>query len=286
MDLKVLSETPPWEWPKGTGKLLAKVLRDKRADASDRLIAAGLAGDYVVINDELADILLSILRTSDESEKMRSRAAISFGAALESADIDEFDEPESVPITEPMFHRIQRDLRSLYLDTSIPKLVRRRILEASVRAPEDWHPMAILAAYDSADRDWRLTAVFSMRYVRGGFDDQILEALNSSDPEIHIEAVRAAGVAGVDRAWEHILALVTSKKTEKELLIAAIAAISGIRAWEAPEVLDELADSDDEDIAEAVEEALLMAGAQDFDEDAAIKELEEEEEEGGTGWVN
>ena len=42
-------------------------------------------------------------------------------------------------------------------DSSIPKQVRRRILEASVRAPEDWHQNAIRAAYSSGDKDWMLT---------------------------------------------------------------------------------------------------------------------------------
>jgi len=284
MNLKRLSEIPTWEWPKGSDKLLGIVLRDRHAKASDRLKAAELAGDYAVINDELAGVLLSILLSGDESEEMRSRAAIAFGPALESADTDEFDEPESVPITEPMFHRLQEALRSLYLDTGIPTLVRRRILEASVRAPADWHKAAIRAAYDSGDKDWRLTAVFSMRYVQGGFDEQILEALNSSDREIHLQAVYAAGAAGVDAAWEHVISLVTSAKTEKPLLIAAISAVVGIRAYEAPEVLDELAESEDEEIADAVEEALLLAGAQDFDEDAAIEEIGEEER--GTKWIN
>jgi hypothetical protein len=284
MNLKRLSEIPTWEWPKGSDKLLGIVLRDRHAKASDRLMAAELAGDYGVINDELAGILLSIVQSGDESEEMRSTAAIAFGPALESADTDEFDEPESVPITEPMFHRLQEALRSLYLDTGIPKQVRRRILEASVRAPADWHQAAIHGAYDSGDMEWRLTAVFSMRYVPGGFDEQILEALNSRDPEIHIQAVYAAGAAEVDAAWEHVISLVTSAKTERRLRIAAISAVAGIRAHEAPEVLDELAESDDEEIADAVEEALLLAGAQDFDEDAAIEEREGEER--GTDWIN
>jgi hypothetical protein len=284
MNLKRLSEIPTWEWPKGSDKLLGIVLRDRHAKASDRLKAAELAGDYAVINDELAGILLSILLSGDESEEMRSRAAIAFGPALESADTDEFDEPESVPITEPMFHRLQEALHSLYLDTGIPKQVRRRILEASVRAPADWQQAAIRAAYDSGDTDWRLTAVFSMRYVQGGFDEQILDALNSSEPQIHLQAVYAAGAAGVDAAWEHVISLVTSAKTAKPLLIAAISAVVGIRDYEAPEVLDELAESEDEEIADAVEEALLLAGAQDFDEDAAIEEIEEEAR--GTKWIN
>jgi hypothetical protein len=60
-----------------------------------------------------------------------------------------------------------------------------------VRAPESWHQNAIRAAYASGDKDRMLTAVFAMRWVRS-FDDRILEALKSADPEMHYEAVTAA----------------------------------------------------------------------------------------------
>jgi hypothetical protein len=91
---------------------------------------------------------------------------------------------------------------------------------------------------------WRLTAVFCMRFVRG-FDEQILEALDSRNPDIHYEAVCAAGAWEVDAAWPHIAALVTSGETDKPLLLAAIEAVASIRPREAAEILDDLTDSDD-----------------------------------------
>jgi len=117
------------------GKIFRKILIDRRAKASDRLIAAELAGNFTVINDELAGALLAIVRDASEPEGLRARAAISFGPALEQADLGEFEDPDEVPITEGMFHNIQDSLQKIYLDHSTPKEVRRRILEASVRAP-------------------------------------------------------------------------------------------------------------------------------------------------------
>lgn len=258
-DVKALRDIPPWEWPEGAGQMLLDVLRGGQAAEADRLLAAELAGDFTVINDELADVLLSILRSGDELETLRGQAAISLGPALEQADIDGFEEEDDVPITEPTFHRIQEVLRKLYMDAGVPKDVRRRILEASVRAPQDWQRDAIRAAYGSDDEAWRLTAVFCMRFVRG-FDGQILEALDSSNPDIHYEAVRAAGAGEVAAAWPHIAALITSGDIDKPLLLAAIEAVASIRPREAAGILDDLIDSDDEDIAEAVSEAIAMAG--------------------------
>ena len=278
MDLKALLDTPPWEWPTDTGKSFLKVLIDRRAKASDRLIAAELAGDSTVINDDLADALLAIVRNAGEPEQLRAKAAISFGPALEQAYIGEFEDPDEVPITERTFRNIQDSLRELYLDNSTPKEVRRRILEASVRAPETWHQDAIAQAYSSGDKEWMLTAVFAMRWVRG-FDNQILEALNSAAPLIHYEAVNAAGNWELDAAWPHVVDLLNDPDTPKPLLLAAIGAAGSIRPAEAGMILVDLADSDDEDIAEAADEAMMMAeGASD------VEDLEEDEDD--PGWVN
>ena len=147
--------------------------------------------------------------------------------------------------------------------------IRRRTLECSVRAPQEWHKKAIRDAYSSGDALWRLTAVFCMRYVRG-FDTQILEALEAENEDLHYEAVCAAGVWGVDPAWSHITSLATSESTNKSLRLAAIDAVASIRPQEAAEILSELTQSDDEDIVEAAYEAMAMSGSfldEDFDDD-------------------
>jgi hypothetical protein len=266
MDLTTLRDTPPWEWPEGTAAMLLQILRGDRGSASDLLLAAELAGDVTVIDDELVDALLAILRSGDTPEAVRGQAAISLGPVLEEVDSAGTEDGADLPITERSFHETQESLRDLYMDGSVPREVRRRILEASVRAPQDWHGDAIRAAYGSGDELWKLTAVFCMRFVRG-FEAQILEALASPNPEIHYEAVIAAGNWGVDAAWPHVATLVGSRTTPKPLLLAAIEAAASIRPHEALEILDDLVDSDDEDIADAVHEAMTMAEGQSADDD-------------------
>jgi len=259
MDLKVLRDTPPWEWPEGTDTALLAVLRDGQAAGPDRLLAAELAGDFTVINEDLVEALLAIVRSSGAAEKLRGQAAISLGPLLEFADTEGFEDSDEVPISERTFETIQEALRKLFRDADVPGEVRRRILEASVRAPRDWHQGAVRAAYRSNDAGWKLTGVFCMRFVRG-LDEEILEALDSQNPDIHREAVGAAGAWGVEAAWPHVAALVAKHGTDRRLLLEAIEAVASIRPGEAPEVLGALADSDDEEIAEAVHEALVMAG--------------------------
>jgi hypothetical protein len=252
--------------------MFRKLLVDQRARKSDRLIAAELAGDLTVINDDLAHTLLAVACNAHESDQVRAKAAISLGPVLELADTDGFENPDDVPVAERTFRHIQNSLKKLYLDDSAPTEVRRRSLEASARAPETWHQDAIKTAYSSGDKDWMLTAVFSMRWVRG-FDDQIILALKSADAEIHHEAVIAAGNWELDAAWPHIVELVSDSHTPKPLLLAAIGAVATIRPAEAGGILVELADSEDEEIAEAADEAMAeakMASGEEDEEDKWI----------------
>lgn len=267
MDLRSLKDIPPWDWPADAGAMFLDILRDDQAAESDRLVAAELAGDLTVINEELVDALLSVLRSGAKSEKLRLKAAISLGPVLEQAATDGFEDGACVPITERTFDIIQESLLEVFTDAAVPKEVRRRSLEASVRAHQDWHQDAVRVAYGRDDEAWQLTAVFCMRFVRG-FDEQILEALDSKSPDLHYEAVSAAGEWGVEAAWPHIAALIRTEGTTKPLLLAAIGAVAAIRPQEAAEILAELTLSDDEDVVEAVDEALAMAeGPLDEDDD-------------------
>lgn len=266
MNFDEMKHLAPWEWPENAGAIILEILRDSRADPFDRLTAAGMGGDIIAINDELAETLLAIVRSGKEPEELRSNAAIALGPVLEYVDtmgfdmeVFEIEEEDPPPISENAFRKIKETLRKLYMDADIPKEVRRRILEAAVRAPQNWHQEAVRAAYASTDGDWQLTAVFCMQFLPG-FDDQIAEALENKDPQIYRHAIAAAGQWGIEAAWPHITAIIGSKKPDKNLLLAAIDAAVGIRPQDAVPLLTDLADADDQDIVDAVMEAISMAG--------------------------
>ena len=278
MDLMQLARIPIWEWPPNGGNVLHAVLDDRQAGESDRLLAAELAGEVPIIDDDLAGILLSLVGDAVASEPLRCRAALSLGPVLEQMDLDSDDyflrlDDEVLgapPISEHTFRRIQETLRMRYVEEDVPPEVRRHILEGSVRAPADWHRDAIRAAYSRGDKDWRLTAVVAMRHVRG-FGDEILAALDDPDVEIRRAAVSAAGTWEVEAAWPHVSALLAAPDTDKELLLAAIEAGAFICPQEAEPLLLDLSDSDDAEIAAAAADAAMMAAAaieNEFDEDA------------------
>ncbi len=267
MDLQILKKIPPWEWPDGSNELLFGILSDALASDAERLLAVELAGELAVIDDQLVERLLAILRNGAESVKLRGRAALSLGAVLEYMDLEDEDSEDldDAPISGKSFRRIREQLAMLYRDAKVPEAVRRRILESSVWAPQRWHRDAIHAAYASEDERWKLTAVFGMRFVPG-FDDQILEALRSKNRSICVEALWAAGNWGIEGAWPYVTRLVRSPTTDKPRRLAAIDAVAGIRPREAANVLGDLLDSDDEDIVDAVYEAIAMAEARSEDD--------------------
>jgi hypothetical protein len=267
MNIESLNNTPAWEWPVGAGTLLRKTILDRQAPPSDRTLAAELAGDLVAMDDPMADLLLSVVQDAGEAEELRARAAISLGPVLEETDTEGFDSPISdPPISRLVFERIRTTLRKIHDDAGAPKLVRRRALEAAVRSPRPWQREAIRAASANPDPEWQLTAVFCMGWM-DGFEAQILKLLKSPDPDIHREAVRAAGQQSIDAAWGHVTRLVESPTTERSVLLAAIGAVVGIRPYEAPDILEDLLDSGDQELADAVREAMIVT---DFDEDAEI----------------
>ncbi len=268
MDVKTLAKIPAWEWPSDADDVLLGVLRDARAPKSERAVAAQLAGDLVVMSDEMAGVLLSIIQDAGEATEMRGKAAIALGPVLEDADVQGFDDAETVPISEEMYRRIRRSLHAVFADARVPDDVRRPVLEASVRAPERWHADAVRTAWGGSDEAWKITALFGMGFVPG-FDEEILTALESPNAALRYEAIVAAGRREIDAAWPYIEEIIESGRPDKDLLLAAIDAAPGIRPDETPDLLADLLDSPDEEIVAAAEEAISMArglAGEDYDE--------------------
>lgn len=287
MNMHTLAEVPPWEWPIDANDEILRVLTDRESPETERLLAAELAGDLTVMDDILAEELLRILASPGEPETLRANAAISLGPAVEEGEIGGFEDPDILAVNEGVLRRAKASLRDVYHDPEIPKEVRRSALEASVRAPEPWHPGAIRAAFHDGDPEWRLTAVFSMRFVPG-FDDEIVEALGDDDAKILYQALCAAGDQGVDGAWPYVRRLVLAAASgapilpddpdaEWSILLAAMNAVASIRPLEAHETLSGLVESDDEDISEAALDVLVMVEGLWMDEDEDEDDYGEDE---------
>ncbi len=263
MNLTTIYHSDPWDWPDETAGIIRETLVDQAAEPDLRLMAVEMAGDSVVVNDKLAGILLALIGNKDEPAKLRAKAAISLGPALEHSYIYEFDDPDDILVSEQVFNEIQASLQKMYHDAEVPEKVRISILEAAVRAPQDWHQGAVKAAFAADDEDWKLTAVFCMRFIKG-FDSRIVEALESENRAIRYQAVIAAGNWGPKAAWPFITDLLADPGSEKSMLLAAIEAAAGFEPSVAIDPLERLLNTDDEDIIDAVHESLAMLGASGY----------------------
>ncbi len=239
------------------GETILDGLQSDSIPASERLVAAELAGEHVVLCEELIDALVAICQNRNETDELRGRTAISLGPMLEYEGTMEYQDEDDLALSAPWSHRVQESLRKIYADVETADYVRRRVLEASVRAPDEWHGDAVRAAYAS-EGCWRVTAVFCMRFLRG-FEREILESLESLHSEIHYQAVVAAGNWEIKAAWPHLVSLLTRSDTDKRLLLAAIDAVTRIGPADADAVLVDLTDHKEEDIVEAAHKAMAMA---------------------------
>ena len=233
-------------------------------DVERRALAAELAAR--VMDDELAMRLLDVL-FRDPDEVVRANAAIAFGPALEECDTSEWDDAfDEPPLGRACFSEVRRVLERTYRDAEAPKLVRRRALEAAVRAPEAWQRGATRAAWLSQDDEWRTTAVFCMGYL-GDFDAELLQALEQ--PEHEHAAVIAAGLYGAEAAGTRVLELARACD-DRELRVAAVEALGNLHPPGAHELLLDLSVGNDEALSALASEALAFRGegyTADFDED-------------------
>ena len=244
--------------------MLKSADEEARADAREELT--------LQMSDEIAHAFLEIAKGSQD-DRVRADTIIGLGpvieeAGLDYADSDSDDLGDMGPgVARATLETIQRELRAIFEDESQPKLVRRSALEALVRDPQQWHADAIRKLAASDDPEWRITGVFAMGYVPG-FESDIMTSMQTSEGALLYEAVRAAGRAEITEAVPHLRTIAVDERADAGLRAAAIEALPYVDD-EADELLEQLADHENEEIASAAEFALeelsIMAQAEEED---------------------
>lgn len=203
----------------------------------------------LVDGDAAAIRHLDLVEHSEEPIEVRARAASALAPALEEYGSGWEDPYRSRALSREGYRRVQKRLERVYRRATVPKLVRRRVLEASVRAPEPWHRGAIRAAWKEADAAWRRTAVHAMGYV-DGFEDALAEALKVDDERIVAAALRSIADCGrVGDAAEVLVGYACSDDCACECRVAAIEGLRFVSSRRARRVLDRLTQSSDDDVA-------------------------------------
>jgi HEAT repeat protein len=194
----------------------------------------------------LIPLFLNIL-ANDDNDAVRAASASALGNYVYLGEIEEL----SADTMDEIVDRLLDVYHSP--DTT---LVRRRALEALGYSSCKEIPALIESAFSSGKHDWMISAIFAMsRTANLRWGKTILEILESDDPELRFEAVRAAGELELKTALTPLINLLDD--SDSDIRMAAIWSLSQIGGEGIQDALEKLYDeTEDEDEADFIDLAL------------------------------
>lgn len=186
----------------------------------------------------------------DSDEFVRAAAVSSLGQYIYLGELDKIS-PETL-------HLIEDKLFSI-VNGKDTDLVRRRALESVGFSSREEAVPLIEKAYQQKDTGWVASALFAMgRSMDSRWEKEVMGNLNSPDPELSFEAIRAAGKMEIQAARPRLLKMLSSyDELDEDVRGAVIWSLSEIGGEGVRKKLETLLERlDDEDEAEYLEEAL------------------------------
>lgn len=227
-----------------TGAFYLPLLRDPSPEV--RKLALSAFWEWAA--PEFVEPLVDLAR-HDPDLDVRARAISVLGMFVYNGAI-------AMELPESCFLRVRRFLMDVARDSSQPLLMRRMAIEALSFDPADDVAELIEWAYHHEDEDMNLSALFSMgRGQSDRWTDYIVVELHSSNRRRRLEAITAASEGFVSEATPRLRALAMSR--DRETRLGAIWALAHTGGPGALEVLEFCAESKDEEVREAAEEAIM-----------------------------
>jgi HEAT repeat protein len=223
------------------------VFKTALADEEALVRAGAIRGLYEYEGRDLISPLINMLRT-DEDAEVRREAAMALGRYALAAELGY------------LYERDARDLRSTLIesaeDLDEDERVRARALEALGAISGEETDNLIESIYDEDSLWLKVGAVDAMG--RSANDDWlpiILREMNNRAPEMRHAAAFAAGEIGEEQAIQPLKQLILSDP-DAEVQRVAIHALSEIGGPQASVTLKSLLYEGDDDLREALEEAI------------------------------
>lgn len=229
--------------------LAAFALEDENADVR------AAAVELLWIDETLPTMQRMInLALEDDAAPVRAAAASALGRFILLGEYEELPASQTDTAVDAAL--------SIYNDHDEVIEVRRRALESLGNSSHLAVSDLIEEAYNSSEKLMRVSAVFAMgRTNDPKWEPLVLRELNSGDPELRYEAARAAGEIGLESAVAKLSRLVY--EGDRDIKEVSIWSLGEIATSTALDTLDRLTTDpafiDDEDLQEAIEDALLMA---------------------------
>jgi HEAT repeat protein len=195
---------------------------------------------------DLIPVFLDIV-VNDDQEDVRSVAATVLGKYIYEGEVDQ--------IPQKTLRQIEERLLSVTQGTD-SMLVRRRALESLGFSSRDEIPALIEMAYNQAEFDWVVSAIFAMGRSRDKrWQASVLKMLGHVLPAVRAEAARAAGGIELSQAVDQLIELLDDDNQEVRLAAAwSLSQIGGDGVQEALDMM--LANTEENDQAEFIESAI------------------------------
>jgi hypothetical protein len=206
---------------------------------------------------------------NDPNESVRKNSIVILGrfifeGSMEGYDLELNDPITTDDITIEDYNKVKNILLEIYKQGKRDKDERRYALEALSFASEEEIENLIFKAYESDDKLFKQSAIFSMgRNGNLKWNDIILKELKNPDKDLQLEAIRAAGEARIDKACSKLVELTYSE--DQEILKSAIWSLGQTGCG--TDRLYELSENSNIDIQELAHAAIEESISGNFDGD-------------------
>lgn len=219
---------------------------------------------------KLINVFLEMME-KDGDEIVRASAATALGHYVYLGEVEE--------ISELMLKKIVDKLLATIKGADKP-IVRRRALESLGYSINDQVPTLLRKYIAVNDPEWKASALFAMgRSLNHTWKPEIARFLTDPEPQVQLEAVRAAGNLEFREASEVLMEILEDDEIDDEIRLAVIWSLSQIGGEGVRNHLEELLDqAEDDEEADLIEEALDNLAFTEMEGDLSMLEIDETDE--------
>lgn len=204
---------------------------------------------WEVQDNKLIPTLLSIME-KDSDEVVRATAATALGQYVYLGELEELPPAALSRVEDALLKKV---------NSSDAPLVRRRALESLGFSSRNEVPPLVRKFFNSVENDWVASALYAMgRSSDPQWEQDVLDSITSPEPDIQLEAVRAAGSLEFSSSRQPLLDLLeNAAELDDEVRVAVLWSLSQVGGEDVRQTLEKLAEeTEDEEELDLIEKAM------------------------------